>query len=244
MGNNRTIRASQITELVEANHILFDQGVLDAFGHVSVRAEDDKHRFLLSKNTAPALVQRQDILEFDLDGETTAPQPIYLERFIHSEIYKHCPDVMGIVHSHSPSVIPFSVVERPLQAVLHMAGFLSDPTPVFEIRDVAGVGSDLLISNKELGQALAKSLGKSPVLLMRGHGSVAVGDSLKDAVYRAVYTELNAKAQSEALRLGSCTYLTKQEGTATVATMRSQIDRAWGLWRKEAESNRVSSHSS
>ncbi|MET3920802.1 class II aldolase/adducin family protein [Arthrobacter sp. UYEF20] len=234
MKQENTSRAVQLADLVDANHILFDQGVLDAFGHVSTRVADRPDRFLLSRNLAPALVSEDDILEFNLDGETLDPRPVYLERFIHGEIYKARPDVLAIVHSHSPAVVPFSVVDTPLRAVMHMAGFLAKPTPVFEIRDVIGDASDLLIRTAESGHALATSLAQSPVLLMRGHGSVAVGTSLKDAVYRAIYTEINAKTQADALRLGSCTYLTEEEGQATVSTMRSQIERAWGIWRAGA----------
>lgn len=235
MKRDHTSRAGQLTDLVDANHILFDQGVLDAFGHVSTRVADRYDSFLLSRNLAPALVSEDDILEFNLDGETLDPRPAYLERFIHGEIYKARPDVLAIVHSHSPAVVPFSVVDTPLRAVMHMAGFLASPTPVFEIRNVIGAASDLLIRTAESGKALATSLAQSPVLLMRGHGSVAVGMSLKDAVYRAIYTEINAKTQAEALRLGSCTYLTEEEGAATVPTMNSQIERAWGIWRSQAK---------
>lgn len=234
MKQENTSRAVQLTDLVDANHILFDQGVLDAFGHVSTRVADRPDSFLLSRNLAPALVGQDDILEFNLDGETLDLRPVYLERFIHGEIYKARPDVLAIVHSHSPAVVPFSVVDTPLRAVMHMAGFLAKPTPVFEIRNVIGAASDLLIRTAESGKALATSLAQSPVLLMRGHGSVAVGMSLKDAVYRAIYTEINAKTQTEALRLGSCTYLTEEEGAAIVPTMNSQIDRAWGIWRSQA----------
>lgn len=225
---------SQKADLVDANHILFDQGVLDAFGHVSVRSAHDPERFLLSRNLAPALVGEGDIVEFDLDGKSSDSRPAYLERFIHSEIYRALPDVFAVVHSHSPAVVPFSVVDLPLRAVMHMAGFLARPTPVFEIRDILGSESDLLIRHSRSGHALATSLGHAPVILMRGHGSVAVGSSLKNAVYRAVYTEINAKTQADALRLGACTYLTDEEGAATEKTMDSQLERAWGLWRLKA----------
>ena len=223
--------SSQVADLVDANHILFDQGVLDAFGHVSVRTSHDPERFLLARNLAPALVQGDDILEFNLDGETSDSRPVYLERFIHSEIYMARPDVMAVVHSHSPAVVPFSVVDLPLRAVMHMAGFLAQPTLVFEIRDILGSETDLLIRNSGSGHALAESLGQAPVILMRGHGSVAVGDSLRNAVYRAIYTEINARIQADALRLGSCTYLTEDEGAAAARTNSSQIERAWGIWR-------------
>jgi HCOMODA/2-hydroxy-3-carboxy-muconic semialdehyde decarboxylase len=228
--------STEISDLVDANHILVDQGVLDAFGHVSARAAHDSTRFLLARNLAPGLVREDDIQEFDLNGNTRDSRPAYLERFIHAEIYRARPDVMAVVHSHSPAVVPFSVADTPLQPVMHMAGFLPARTPVFEIRETLGTGSDLLIRDGKSGAVLADVLGAGSVALMRGHGSVAVGDSLKIAVYRAVYTEINAKTQADAMRLGSYTCLTPEEGAATVTTMASQIERAWSVWRTHARS--------
>ncbi|WP_432828843.1 class II aldolase/adducin family protein [Dactylosporangium sp. CA-092794] len=219
-------------DLVAANRILVDQGVLDAFGHVSVRLGPGSDRFLLSRNLAPGLVTAADLLVHDLDGTPEGDQRPYLERFIHAEIYRARPDVLAVVHSHSPAVVPFSVVDVPLRAVLHMAGFLAArPTPVFEIREYAGDASDLLITSAELGRGLARTLDTGAVALMRGHGSVAVGASLREAVYRAVYTEINARAQAEAMALGTPTYLTPGEGASADATVGSQVDRAWGVWR-------------
>jgi ribulose-5-phosphate 4-epimerase/fuculose-1-phosphate aldolase len=229
---------STIRELVDANHILFDQGVVDGFGHVSVRHPDRSDRFLLARSMAPALVTERDVLEFDMEGaavEEGGPAA-YLERFIHSEIYRRRGDVHAVVHSHSPSVVPFGVVKAArLQPMFHMCGFLGDATPVFEIRDFAGDGSDLLISNKQLGAALAQSLGRGPAVLMRGHGSTVVGSNLRQAVFRAVYTEVGARLQTEAMRLGPVTYLTEEETIATTNTIGTQIDRSWYLWLKAAE---------
>ena len=229
---------STIRELVDANHILFDQGVVDGFGHVSVRHPDRSDRFLLARSMAPALVTERDVLEFDMEGaavEEGGPAA-YLERFIHSEIYRRRGDVHAVVHSHSPSVVPFGVVKAArLQPMFHMCGFLGGSTPVFEIRDFAGDGSDLLISNKQLGAALAQSLGRGPAVLMRGHGSTVVGSNLRQAVFRAVYTEVGARLQTEAMRLGPVTYLTEEETIATTNTIGTQIDRSWYLWLKAAE---------
>lgn len=228
-----------IDDLVIANHILFNQGVLDAFGHVSVRHNADPSRYLLCRNMAPALVQHADIIQFDLDSRPLDAnnRKVYLERFIHGEIYKARPDVMAIVHSHSPSVVPFSVVkERPLRPLCHMAGFLGAGTPVFEISDVAGDGSDLLVTNPPLGQALADSLDGSSMVLMRGHGSTVVADTLKTVVYRAVYAEINARTQIQALQLGTPRYLSEQEAVATTATIETQVVRAWDMWKRNAES--------
>jgi len=229
--------SSAIRELVHANHILFDQGVVDGFGHVSVRHPGQPDRFLLARSMAPALATEKDVLEFDLDGAPVkAGGPAaYLERFIHGEIYRKRPDVVAVVHSHSPAVVPFSVVPgTKLRPIFHMCGFLGAGTPVFEIRDFAGTGSDLLISDSRLGAALAQSLGQGPAVLMRGHGSTVVGSTLRQAVFRAVYTEVGARLQTEAMRLGPVTYLTEDEAIATTNTNNTQIDRAWSLWLKAA----------
>lgn len=223
-------------DLVDANHILFDRRVLDAYGHVSARDPENPECFFLARNMAPALVEVGDIQLFNLNAETDDSRPSYLERFIHAELYRARPDVLAVVHSHSAAVLPFSVVDRPLRAISHMAGFLAVGAPVFEIRDSVGKASDLLIRNRELGCSLATSLGDAAVVLMRGHGSVVVGASVQQAVHRAVFTELNARTQAEALRLGACTYLTAEEATAAAASNDGQIMRAWELWRRQARS--------
>jgi ribulose-5-phosphate 4-epimerase/fuculose-1-phosphate aldolase len=229
-----THEAPQAADLVTANRILVRQGVLDAFGHVSMRTEPDAETFWLSRNLAPESVTVSDLLEHDLDGDTAGARKPYLERFIHAEIYRQRPDVMAVVHSHSPSVVPFSVVGVPMRPVIHMAGFLGEQAaPVFEIGEVAGDATDLLITSSSLGAALAESLGDAPVALMRGHGSVIVGGSLIEAVYRAVYTEVNARAQSTALALGIPRYLTAGEAASANATIGTQATRAWDVWREQ-----------
>jgi ribulose-5-phosphate 4-epimerase/fuculose-1-phosphate aldolase len=230
-----------LEELAIANRILFAHGVVDAFGHVSARHDGRPDRFLLARNMAPGLVTVPDLLEFDLDGDPVAAggPPVYLERFIHGEIYRARPDVHAVVHSHSPAVVPFGVAAGvPLRPVWHMSGFIGAAAPVFEIRAAAGEGSDLLIRNGPLGAALAASLGPSCVVLMRGHGATVVGASLREAVFRAVYTEINAKLQRDALALGAVTYLTAGEAEATTRSVGGQIDRAWNLWRSQAEAHR------
>ncbi|WP_420749750.1 class II aldolase/adducin family protein [Rhodococcus sp. O3] len=230
-----TLEGTSVGDLVAANHILVRQGVLDAFGHVSMRTAPGADTFWLSRNLAPGSVTESDLLEHDLDGDTDDPRSPYLERFIHAEIYRRRPDVMAVVHSHSPAVVPFSTVAVPLRPVIHMAGFL-DPqqTPVFEVADVAGDATDLLITSSQLGAALAETLGDSSVALMRGHGSVAVGASVPEAVYRAVYTEVNAHAQASALALGEPRYLTAGEAAAANETVGGQATRAWNVWRAQA----------
>lgn len=230
-----------IADLVTANHILLDQGVVDAFGHVSVRHDKQADRFLLARNMAPGLVTAADILEFDLDGNPIAAQgrAVYLERFIHGEVYRARPDVNAVVHSHSPAVVPFGVAGGvSLRPVWHMSAFIGEGAPVFEIRGAAGDGSDLLIRNNALGVALARSLGPHNIVLMRGHGATIVGATLPQAVFRAVYAEINARLQAEALRLGPVNYLTKEEARAAAATTEGQLNRAWDFWRQRVEKSR------
>jgi len=227
-----------IDDLVVANHILFDQGVVDGFGHVSVRHDKDPNRYLLSRSMAPALVAADDIMEFDLDSVPVDPRgrTPYLERFIHGEIYKQRPDVMAIVHSHSPSVIPFADTKIALKPMNHIAGFLGTGVPVFDIRTAGGPATDMLIRNNALGKALATTLGPHPVALMRGHGSVAVAQSIKHVVFRAVYTEVNARVEAEALAMGGKPeFLNPQEAAAAMQTNDALVGRPWELWKRHAE---------
>jgi HCOMODA/2-hydroxy-3-carboxy-muconic semialdehyde decarboxylase len=226
-----------IEDLVAASLILADQGVLDGFGHVSIRHPGDPSRYLLSRNVAPALVTAADILEYDLDSNPVDPQGrrSFLERFIHGEVYKARPDVGAVIHSHSPSVVPFGISTHGLKPVYHMSGFLTAGVPNWDIREAAGGPSNLLVTSGALGGSLAAKLGASPVALMRGHGNVVVGPSLKICVYRAIYTEINARLQLQAQGLdGPITYLTPQEGEMADGTIMTQIERPWQLWRKKA----------
>ncbi|HEX3484581.1 MAG TPA: class II aldolase/adducin family protein [Micropepsaceae bacterium] len=227
-----------IEDLVDANRILYHLGVVDGFGHVSVRDPIDPSRFIISRSMAPALVTANDLMAIRLDGRPVAdnaPTP-YLERFIHGEIYAARPDVVAVVHSHSAAIIPFSVVpQATLKPLSHMSGFIGDGAPVFEIRDTAGPTNDMLVRSPELGQALAKSLGRHNIVLMRGHGSTVIGFNLRQAVYRAVYAEVNARQQSEALRLGTPIYLTPGEAVESAKANDGQQDRAWNLWQRAIE---------
>lgn len=222
-----------VEKLVIANRILYDQGVVDGFGHVSVRHDRSNEHFLLSCNRAPGLVRRADILVYDLNGDLAVPsdQRSYLERFIHSEIYRARPDVMAVVHSHSPSVIPFGVTGQRLRPIFHMSGFLGSGTSHFEIRESAG-NTDLLIRNSGLGKALAESLAQHTCVLMRGHGSTTVAPSLERVVYRAIYAEENAKLQLTASALGPIEFLTPEEADLAMNTNEGQVMRPWELWRQ------------
>jgi ribulose-5-phosphate 4-epimerase/fuculose-1-phosphate aldolase len=225
-------QAALVEDLVCANRILYDQGVLDGFGHVSVRDEKNPAHFLLSRSMAPGLVTTKDILEYDLQGAPidSGGRAVYLERFIHAAIYRARPDVKAVVHSHSPSLIAFSVTGTSLRPVYHLASFLGSGTPIFDIRDAAGM-TDLLIRDNRLGDALAKALADKPVALMRGHGAVVVGNSIPQAVYRVIYTDINAHLQMDASRLGTITFLSPEEAAKSAATLDAQVPRAWELWK-------------
>jgi len=227
-------------DLAIANRILVAKGVLDAFGHVSARDPEDPTRFLLARNLAPGNVEAEDVIVYDADGETSDSRPGYLERYIHSEIYRTRPDVGAVVHSHAPDVLPFAVGTVPLRAVTHMAAFLDGNAPVFEIREFAGDASDLLIRDRDLGAALARTLGGSAVALMRGHGSVVVAPTLAHVVQRAVYLAVNARVQLQALALGSVTALTPGEREAARIANDGQVARAWNVWRDEVSTRRPS----
>jgi len=227
----------QLEDLVAANRILAEHGVIDAYGHVSLRSS---RGYTLARAIAPEIVQLEDLIEYDLDsnpldgaGRGSVPESVR-ERFIHGEIYKSRPEVMAVVHNHSPSVVPFSVTGVPMRALWHMAAFVADGLPNFEIRDVQK-GTDLLVKTPQLGAALAKVLSSKPAALMRGHGAVVVGESLPRAVGRSVYLELSARMQMQALLLaqgGKITYLDEAEVKASAAVQDYQ--RAWPLWRDKA----------
>jgi ribulose-5-phosphate 4-epimerase/fuculose-1-phosphate aldolase len=224
-----------LMDLVAANRILATEGVLDGYGHVSVRSERHPDRFHMSRSVAPQLVKVADIMEHGPDSEPVGDdRKPYLERFLHGEIYRQRPDVMAIVHSHSDAVIPFGVTKSALKPIYHMASFLWSGVPVFEIRRTRSE-NDLLIRDPELGRDLAKSLGKCNCVLMRGHGMTVVGDSLPEVVFRAVYTQTNARLQTLAGQLqGPIEFLSEEEGRRATATNRGTVERPWELWKAKA----------
>ena len=220
-------------EIVIGSRILAEFGVLDGFGHVSARSPTNPNHFLMSRSLAPALVSADDIMEFDLDGNAidARGRSLFLERFIHSEIYKARPDVMSVVHTHSPGVIPFGVSQVPLRPMFHNAAFLAAGAPVWDIRKDFGE-TDMLVRDPSRGKSLVQMLGDKSVVLMRGHGDVTVGPSVKMAVFRAYYTDVNAKLQSQAIALGGdINYLTPGEGAKADAINFAVIDRVWNLWK-------------
>ncbi len=224
-----------LMDLVAANRILAMEGVLDAYGHVSVRSGRKPAHFYMSRSIAPPLVTVADIMEHGPDSEPVGDdRKPYLERFIHGEMYRQRPDVMAVVHSHAGSVIPFSVTLGRMRPVYHMASFLWSGVPVFDVRK-AQPESDLLIRDVKLGRELARSIGECTCVLMRGHGMTVVGASLPETVFRSVYTQMNAKLQTLAAQLeGPIEFLSDAEGRLATATNAATVERPWELWKAKA----------
>ncbi|MGJ4882282.1 class II aldolase/adducin family protein [Bradyrhizobium sp. HKCCYLRH1065] len=227
-----------LEDIATGSRILADLGVVDAFGHVSARHPTNPHHFLMARSIAPAQVTANDIMEFDENGEPVDARnrAVFLERFIHAEVYKARPDINAVVHTHSPGVVPFSVSHTPLKPLYHNAAFLGTGAPVWDIGKEFGA-TNMLVSNNVIGKSLAATLGDKSVVLMRGHGDVAVGPSVKAAVFRAYYTDVNAKLQAQAIGLGSdVTYLSAEEAAKADAVNMVIMDRAWALWKQKAQS--------
>jgi ribulose-5-phosphate 4-epimerase/fuculose-1-phosphate aldolase len=226
---------SLIEDLVAASRILAQHEVLDAYGHVSARSDKNPKHFIMSRSLAPALVTAKDLMEHDTESEPVKDKRRgFLERYIHGEIYRARPEVMAVVHSHSPSVIPFSVTRTKLRPIYHMGSFLWSGTPVFDIRKVREE-NDLLIRDRPLGEALAATLAAHTCVLMRGHGMTVIGDSVPEAVFRAIYTEMNARLQLQATQLeGPIEFLSDEEGKRSQASNRGTLERPWELWKKKA----------
>jgi HCOMODA/2-hydroxy-3-carboxy-muconic semialdehyde decarboxylase len=227
---------SLFQDLVIAYRILAEHGIIDAYGHISVRDPGNPERFWMARSIAPELVTEADLMEFGMDSEAIDAQgrsPVN-ERFIHGEVYKQRPEVMAVVHNHSPSVIPFCCTDTALRPIFHMSAFIGLGVPNWEIRDVQE-GSDMLVRNNYLGDSLAKKLGKHPAALMRGHGAVVVGESLAVAVGRSVYLEQNARMQFQAEMLagpnGAITFMDDKEVAANVAWQ--EYGRFWNLVRNK-----------
>jgi ribulose-5-phosphate 4-epimerase/fuculose-1-phosphate aldolase len=226
-----------LEDIVIGSRVLADFGVLDGFGHVSARDPANPAHFLMSRSLAPALVTADDIMEFDSDGNAidARGRAVFLERFIHAEIYKARPDVMAVVHTHSPGVVPFSVSKAPLRPVFHNAAFLAAGVPVWDIAREFGA-TDMLVRDNGIGKSLARALGDKSVVLMRGHGDVTVGPDVKIAVFRAYYTDVNARLQMQAIGLGTeVTYLSGEEGKYADTVNLAVIDRIWNLWKQRVQ---------
>jgi HCOMODA/2-hydroxy-3-carboxy-muconic semialdehyde decarboxylase len=231
------VSAGLLEDVAIASRVLARHQVLDAFGHVSARSDRNPDHFVMTRSLAPELATPADMMEFDIDseavgGDTRKP---FVERYIHGEIYRTRPEVMAIVHSHAMSVIPFGITGAALRPVYHMGSFLHSGAPVWDIRDKGG-DTDMLVSNRYLGRALADTLGRCACALMRGHGFVAVGSSIAEATFRAIYTDGNARIQLQAESLGGpINFLSDAEGRLTTAGNQNAMERPWNLWKQQAK---------
>jgi len=227
-----------VEDLVAANRILADHGLLDGWGHVSVRHNRDPNRFLMARGLSAELVTAKDIIEFDLDSRPVDTHglpmsALFTERYIHGEIYKLRPDVIAVVHTHAPSLIPFGVTNVPLKPMYHRSAFISFGIPVFEIRERAGM-TDMLIRNPTLGHNLAEVLGDHPAALMRGHGAVIVGPSLPRVVGRTIFLALNATLQGQAMSMGApITYMDPEEARKIEEREGHGLARTWEGWKRK-----------
>ena len=228
--------AALIEDLVAGSRILANEGVLDAYGHISARSDKRPERFIMSRSRAPALVTAADLMELDADSEAVGgdQRKGFIERYIHGEIYRKRPEVMAVVHSHAPSVIPFGVTKTRLRPIYHMGSFLWSGAPVWDIRK-AHDDNDILVRDRPLGASLAEALGTCNCVLMRGHGMTVIGESVQEAVFRAIYTEMNARLQLQAETLeGPIQFLSDTEGKRSSTANRGTLERPWELWKQRA----------
>lgn len=237
----KEVRSQVVADLVTANQILAHQAVLDGYGHCSARCEDNPNEYYIGDATPPGNVREENVFRWDLDSNPVGhKQPTYGERYIHGQIYRARPDVNAIVHCHAPELIPFHASGIPLRPVYHMAGFQGEEAlPVFEIRDLFGLETDLLIRSNEQGAALADALGERPAVLMSGHGGTIVGRSVQQAVLRAVYAVVNARALTQTLLLGgNPRYINAAEGR-NIANILGDGSRTWDYLSRIATSERL-----
>lgn len=227
----------ELRRVVAANRILANEGVVDAFGHVSVRDPANRQRYVMSHSRSPALVESGDLLTFELDGtplDAQGRRP-YGERMIHGAVYEAREDVNAVIHHHAYSVIPFSVTDTPLVPLTHTAAVIGGEIPVWDIRHDFGE-TDMLVRSMEMGRSLVATLGNATCLLMRGHGAVVVGATVKEAVLSSIYLELNARILAQTLALGEPTPLSPAEIELSRATQFSALgaDRAWEYFCRRA----------
>lgn len=228
-----------IDTLVTANRIVAREDVCDSYGHVSVRHPDDPNKYLLAYSKAPSLIEPEDICTFTLDGESDdlGDRTPYSERAIHGAIYEQRPDVMSVVHNHAYPVVPFTVSTVQLQPIIHVAARIGDPPPTWDIRDKFGDATTLLVTTMEQGRDMAKTLGDGRVVLMRGHGATVAGYSIEDAVLTAIYLQVNAIIQMDAIKLGGgVEYLSDGEIDARRGAHKEQagFTRAWEHFSRRA----------
>jgi len=238
MEQNPAVKTA-IEELVIANHILYDQNAVDGYGHISVRNPANPNTFFLARSVAPSVVKVEDIMEFDMNGKAlnADTRVAYGERFIHSGILKNRPDINSVIHGHASPTLPYGLTGTTLKPVYHMSSFLGEGAPIFEIRNFAkpNLDTDMFVSNLELGDALSQTMGLQYFVLMRGHGYAAGADSIKKAVFRAVYAVQNASIQAEAMKMGQVQYLTPGEAATAQQTIEKTIGRPWQLWSERVK---------
>jgi ribulose-5-phosphate 4-epimerase/fuculose-1-phosphate aldolase len=234
---DETDLGTALDDLVIANRILANEGVIDAFGHVSIRHPGRPDRYVLARSRSPELVERGDVMEFDLENGPIDPQwrTMYSERPIHGSIYRARPDVTSVCHNHARSLIPFSVTGAVIRPIWHVAGCIGAEVPIWDVRSEFG-DTDLLVTTRAVGDSLARKLGSNRACRMRGHGAVVAAHDLKAVVFISVYLMINAALVKEARELGEVTYLSAEEVHLTEQMnlrARSQ-NRAWEYWARRA----------
>jgi len=226
-----------LQEIVIANQILAREDVVDAFGHISVRHPEHNDRYLMSRSRSPELVTIEDIMEFSLTGEIIGDdtRKPYAERHIHGAIFEKREDVNAVVHNHSHAIIPFSVTNTPLRPLMHVTGVIGEHVPVWDIEEKFG-GTSLLVTNMKQGRDLADKMGNAAVVLMRGHGCAIGAENIRAAVLTAIYTQVNAKLQLQAMPLGDVKFLSAEEISLTPETLVGALamERAWEYFESRA----------
>ena len=229
-----------IEELALANRILAHEGVLDAFGHVSVRHPNNPDRYLLSRSRSPLLIEPDDILEFTLDSEPLRSPKVllYAERVIHGCIYQARRDVFAVCHHHAPAVMPFCIAGKPIAPVFHLGAAMGEEAPFWDQYDEFGA-TNLLVVKPEEGRSLARVLGQHSAVLMNRHGATVVGANLKELVARAIFTCQNAEYQLHAFALGTPQPLHRGEIklAGTLSAMPNVVTRTWEYWSARLEAS-------
>jgi HCOMODA/2-hydroxy-3-carboxy-muconic semialdehyde decarboxylase len=220
-------------ELAVANRILANEGIIDAFGHISARNPRDPNRYFIARHRASELVEPSDILEMTLDSKPVVPTSVrlYSEMVIHGEIYKARPDVNSVCHHHAPAVLPFCATGVELVPLFHLGGTLGEKVPFWDSRDEFG-DTNLLVRTPEEGASHARALGPYFMLLLRRHGASLAGKSVRECVFRATYTTRNAEMQLRAMAIGKLDPLSPGEAEKCGAHNLGErgVERAWEYW--------------
>jgi ribulose-5-phosphate 4-epimerase/fuculose-1-phosphate aldolase len=220
-------------QLALANRIVAHEGVLDGFGHISVRHPDDPARYLLSRSRSPELIELADILEFTLDSELLTPGGFlpYGECVIHGEIYKARADVNAVVHHHSTAILPFCIAGVELKPVMGLGATMGTTVPFWDSRDEFG-DTPMVVTTPAQGASLALALGPHAMVLMRRHGATVVGASLQEAVFRAIFSHRNAELVLKTRALGEIEPLSPGETQQAGAySLRERpMGRPWEYW--------------